>query len=197
MYKMVSEGKRRANMENGRKGGPKSEAGKAKVRLNAVTHGLTAKTPLLSDEDPEEFEALREGMYHELQPVGPLETMYVEWIVADLWCINRAIGYESPILQDKIDYRRDYYRDHEDCRKSGHHSLDWAPIADAIGYEMATGNVANLDRYRTTRERHFFRTLAALKQRQEERLRGAAVTPRFMSQTEAGPVTPTIKLLTG
>jgi hypothetical protein len=196
MYKMVSERKRRANSENGRKGGPKSAAGKAKVRLNAVTHGLTAKTPLLNDEDPEELEALRQGMYHELKPVGPLEIMFVEWMVADLWCINRAIGYESPIFQDRIDYGRDWYRDH-DCRKSAHYSLDWAPVADAIGQEMATGNVAKLDRYRTTREKHLFRTLAALKQRQEERLRGGARAPRVMSPGEAGPVTPAIKLLTG
>jgi hypothetical protein len=42
-----------ANRENGKKGGPKTALGKAKVAANAVKHYLTAKTLLLADEDLE------------------------------------------------------------------------------------------------------------------------------------------------
>ncbi len=48
-----------ANRLNAQKStGPKTERGKAHARLNAVTHGMTARTimPVLPQEDPKELE---------------------------------------------------------------------------------------------------------------------------------------------
>ena len=50
----VSQAKLEANRRNGSRGkGPVSQAGKDRSRLNSVTHGLRAKTPVLLDEDPQ------------------------------------------------------------------------------------------------------------------------------------------------
>jgi hypothetical protein len=46
--------------------GPQTRAGKARSRLNAVKHGLTAKDIVIGDEDPKEFEALRSALTADL-----------------------------------------------------------------------------------------------------------------------------------
>ncbi len=48
-----------ANRPNAQKStGPKTERGKSRAKLNAVTHGMTARTiiPVLPQEDPKELE---------------------------------------------------------------------------------------------------------------------------------------------
>jgi hypothetical protein len=62
----------RANRGNASKSaGPRTPEGKARVSLNAVTHGLTSTTMLLlPDEAPDEFMALAEHVAGELAPVG-------------------------------------------------------------------------------------------------------------------------------
>ena len=56
---MASAAQISANRQNAKKStGPRTEKGKAKSRLNAVTHGLTAwtVTPVLPNEDPKALE---------------------------------------------------------------------------------------------------------------------------------------------
>lgn len=57
----------------GRSTGPRTPEGKARSSLNAVTHGLTAKTPLLPGEDPAEFREAVWAVVEDLAPVGPVE----------------------------------------------------------------------------------------------------------------------------
>jgi hypothetical protein len=53
-----------ANQNNAlRSTGPRSLAGKARSRLNAVKHGLTATHSLLPGEDPKEFDGLRHATH--------------------------------------------------------------------------------------------------------------------------------------
>ena len=67
----ISEKKAEASRRNGaRGGGPASEAGRRRSALNAVKHGLSARTAvLLSDEDPEEFGAFEAALTQEMAPV--------------------------------------------------------------------------------------------------------------------------------
>ena len=53
--------------------GPKTAAGKRKSRMNAVKHGLSAQTIVVGDEDPAEFEVLRENLEQDFQPETYLE----------------------------------------------------------------------------------------------------------------------------
>jgi hypothetical protein len=46
--------------------GPRSLAGKARSRMNAVSHGLTAQQTLLPGEDPAEYAGLRQSMFNSL-----------------------------------------------------------------------------------------------------------------------------------
>ena len=88
---MSSEQKIAANRINGRLSrGPVTEGGRARVRSNALKHGLTSKQVVLPGEDPAEFNALRSDLIAELAPQGALEQIFAEKIVADAWRLRRA-----------------------------------------------------------------------------------------------------------
>ena len=58
---MVSQRQLEANRANAKRStGPKSASGKARSRLNAVTHGLTSRQLVVGAEKPEDFDAFRD-----------------------------------------------------------------------------------------------------------------------------------------
>jgi hypothetical protein len=96
---MTSEGKAEANRRNALKStGPKTPEGKAAVRLNAVRHGLLSKEVLLPGEDGEALRELGERLEAELQPLGELENLLVDRIVAAVWRLRRLGRVEAGIF---------------------------------------------------------------------------------------------------
>ena len=78
---MVSQRQLEANRANAKRStGPKSTSGKARSRLNAVTHGLTARQLVVGAEKPEDFDALREALFADLEPSGALQCELVDEI---------------------------------------------------------------------------------------------------------------------
>ena len=74
---MASEKQIEANRRNSRKSsGPKTAKGKARVRLNAIKHGLTAATVVLPGEDPAVLEARVEAWKDDLRPPGLWRTTW-------------------------------------------------------------------------------------------------------------------------
>jgi hypothetical protein len=59
-------------------------------RPNALKHGVFAIYPIMSGEDPREFEALHSAVIDEWQPSGPTETDKVFAIAHAIWCKIRA-----------------------------------------------------------------------------------------------------------
>lgn len=98
---MASERQIEANKLNAQQStGPHTLKGKARVASNALKHGLTGKRIVLPNEDPEEFDALRNAFREELAPQGALEEMLVDEIVADAWRLRRI-----PILEAAVHAR--------------------------------------------------------------------------------------------
>ena len=65
-----------ANRRNAQKStGPKTDEGKARVRRNALKHGMTARTimPVLPQEDPKELEDRTQQAIAAMKPRNPLE----------------------------------------------------------------------------------------------------------------------------
>ena len=89
---MISERQHEANRRNAAKSnGPKTPEGRAAVRHNALKHGLTAAEIILpTAEDKLEFEQFQASFEEECQPVGPIEQVLVEDIVANRWRMNRV-----------------------------------------------------------------------------------------------------------
>src|SRR5713226_1478662 len=92
-----------ANRQNAQRStGPRTPQGKAKVRSNAVTHGLTANEVAASmarlGENPEEFECLLGELMAESEPVGVAERFLVEEIAKDMWRARRSARAEGAEL---------------------------------------------------------------------------------------------------
>jgi hypothetical protein len=63
-----------ANRRNAMKStGPRTSAGKSRSRFNGLTHGLTAKVPVLPGEDPAEFQARVAGLVKSYGPRNQVE----------------------------------------------------------------------------------------------------------------------------
>ena len=101
--KMASQRQLEANRANAKRStGPKSERGKARSGRNAVTHGLTAKQIVLSGEEPEQFDRLRQGLNADFAPGSTIERELVETLAASLWRRRRAPVVEAAVLNRLI-----------------------------------------------------------------------------------------------
>jgi len=99
---MVTEKQLIANRENAKKGGPKTPAGKAAVRYNALKHGLLSQEVVLPDEDQDAFAELSDSLMASLNPQGALENMLVDIIVASYWRLKRAVMLDSCYIETKM-----------------------------------------------------------------------------------------------
>ena len=96
---MTSDKQAQANRRNALKStGPKTPEGKAAVRHNATKHGLLSQEVLLPGEDAAALEELGERLRAELQPVGELEGLLVDRIIAAYWRLRRLGRVEAGIF---------------------------------------------------------------------------------------------------
>jgi len=78
--------------------GPRSDAGKQRSALNALTHGLTARTAVLPSEDPASYELHHRQFLDEYQPATPTETQLVKELADTSWRMNRIPLLEADVL---------------------------------------------------------------------------------------------------
>ncbi len=78
--------------------GPRTEAGKQRSALNALTHGLTGRTPLLPAEDLAAYQNHCQQLRDEYQPKTPTETQLVQEIADTSWRLNRIPLFEADLL---------------------------------------------------------------------------------------------------
>src|SRR4051812_1421415 len=86
--------------------GPRTDAGKARSSLNAVTHGVTAKTPLLPGEDSEEFRRFIWDVVLDLDPRGPVQAELASRAAVLMWRRRRVNDAERQVvltLQEKYE----------------------------------------------------------------------------------------------
>src|SRR5262245_39632990 len=96
---MTSELQIRANQQNAQLStGPKTEAGKRKVSLNRVTHGLRAEPVVIHDEDAQAFEQMRTKLGWAYKPVGDIELLHADRAAIALWRLHRVLALEGRLL---------------------------------------------------------------------------------------------------
>ncbi len=99
----ISEKQLAANKANCLKStGPRTPEGKAAASMNAVRHGLFARTLLLPSEDPAEFEAFAADLLDDLRPEGGLETSIATRLVATAWRLRRVPVAEAAIFSPDL-----------------------------------------------------------------------------------------------
>ena len=158
---MSSAARLAANRANAQRStGPRSVEGKARSSMNAVKHGLLSRQPLLADEDPAEYEELRDRLFEALAPDGAVEDLLVDDAVSLVWRLRRArevesalftIGATGPLL--------------EALRRSGE-----AHAAVGMAFATQASNFNVLSRYEASLVSRLRRTLLDLERRQAERM---------------------------
>jgi len=97
---MATQKQFKANRRNARRStGPRSEQGRARVGLDALTHGLTARRLVLPDERPEDLEAFTNGIFEDLRPIGLLQQEVSRNIADCLWRLRCVPFIETAIYQ--------------------------------------------------------------------------------------------------
>ena len=95
-----------ANIENAKKStGPRTVAGKAITRLNAVRDNITGQITTLSSEERDIFEKLRAEQIAALAPKTPDERQLADGIAWDTWRLNRLRAVESNICSPSMQPR--------------------------------------------------------------------------------------------
>ena len=95
-----SKAKIKANRQNAKRStGPISIQGKLKVSQNAITHGIFAASPLLPNENAEEFKNLCQGIADVYPAVDAIAAGLVERIILAIWRQKRLRIAEAAKLQ--------------------------------------------------------------------------------------------------
>jgi hypothetical protein len=93
---MASQKQLDANRKNAhRSTGPRTPAGKAAVRFNALGSGIYAASPVIPGEDPEEFNSYASSMTEDCHPSGQREQDLVDQIIAHGWRLKRLLRAEQ------------------------------------------------------------------------------------------------------
>jgi hypothetical protein len=99
----LSERKLAANRANAQKStGPRTAAGKARSRLNALRHGATAAVGLLPGEDGRALRALSAAVYAEFRPRGQAEAVLVDQYVSIAWKLRRLGAAERQVAAEQF-----------------------------------------------------------------------------------------------
>ena len=172
---MTSKKQAEANRRNALKStGPKTQEGKDAVRLNAVRHGLLSQDVLLPGEDEAALKELGERLRAEVQPVGELESMLVDRIIAAHWRLRRLGRVEADIFiwehYEELAKRALRPRTEQDDQIAalGRAFIRDAGMADAF---------SKLSRYEIAIERSLFKALHELQRLQAARQTNGNVPP--------------------
>jgi hypothetical protein len=180
---MTTEKQIEANRRNALKStGPKSDEAKARCRMNAVRHGLTAEQAVLPHEDSSDYDAMRSGMLEAHAPRDSAELALVEELVNAYWRILRLHRVENQ-----------YWEHLGGCYNRGDEG-----IAEAL-IQSPEKQTRNFFRYYAHVEKSYYRALAAVNQIKRDKGNGRSVKPQtaaaaftangFVSQkTEEPPV---------
>ena len=85
------------------KRGPRTEAGKAAVRLNALQHGIWSASPVVpSLEREEDWQGHLDGILASLAPSDYLESCLAERIAGLIWRLRRVTAFETETMMTAV-----------------------------------------------------------------------------------------------
>ena len=124
--------------------GPRTPEGKAKASMNALKHGLTARTPLLPGEDKAEFEQFVAAVVEDLAAEGPVQGELARRAAVLMWKRRRIDGAERQVFEELAEQYED---DAEDVllemEEFAETDADHAALAAARAEEQAVGDERN------------------------------------------------------
>jgi hypothetical protein len=102
---MSSEKQIEANRLNAQKStGPRTEAGKAASRMNALKSGIHAQSEIVRSEVRADFETLTAEYLARFNPATPEERLCVDTLVRADWNLRRFARIDAQLLDHEMDY---------------------------------------------------------------------------------------------
>mgnify|MGYP001562873861 CR=1 FL=1 len=151
-----------ANRENGKKGGVKTEEGKAVSKYNAIKHGILSKEVLLEGEDEKSLVELGRRVRTEIEPVGEVELILTDRVIANIWRLRRLLEVERATMEWQREEQLDWMRKFEKDEEQG--------IRKATKEMIVNEDIEVLLRYETAVERSIFKSLHELQRIQAARM---------------------------
>jgi hypothetical protein len=182
--KMPSLRKIEANRRNAKRStGPRTAAGKARVRYNAYKHGITGGHFVISNyESYAEFSDLLQALISDRRPCSAVEDLLVDSIARCYWRLRRIDNAEQAkiLLELKrigppLDYSQ---REGETLEEFAKRAVDDDFREDALraGLMLPPIDMDLILRYRASERRHLFQLLSELERVQRIR-KGEYVAP--------------------
>ncbi len=157
---MATEKQTAANRLNAQKStGPRTPEGRAAVRLNGVTHGLTAETLVLKGESEADFKAIFESLEAEHQPTTPTEETLVAQLAMATWRLRRVYNMEAGFYNAGLQELTHY-----ECNKNLDLATRLGKVADQNNNTMAL-----ISRQEARLERSYYKALHELQRLRKER----------------------------
>ncbi len=95
----IPESRTRANRSNARLStGPRTATGKQRSSQNALTHGLSSRSPVLGTEDLVAYQQHCRQFLDEYQPTTPTEAQLTQQLADTAWRLNRVPLREAQLL---------------------------------------------------------------------------------------------------
>jgi len=133
--------------------GPITEEGRKTSSMNALKHGLTARTVVLSNENGDEYDALLESYVDHLQPSDPIQMDLVLEMVNAKWQQRRLSNIESELFEQYMEKPRKA----SDPAYDSHHAI----VEQAAGFRIMaeSTSLTMLNRMGARLERTYSRAL--------------------------------------
>src|SRR5438477_7778381 len=158
--------------------GPRTPEGRAAVRLNGVTHGLTAQTLVLKGESETDFTDLLNSLEAEHDPATPTEEALVVQLAMATWRLRRLYHAEAGFYTYKVE-------DTADSKKR--YNLDDASHMGLIS-DWNNKTLDTFSRNEGRLERSFYRALHELQRLHKERQSNLASVVPAAPEDEVGQV---------
>jgi len=172
----ITEAQRAAARANGAKShGPVTDEGKAKAAMNALRHGLTAATLVLTTEDKPKFDELLGSYIDEYQPATQTESDLVQEITVSKWLQRRCWALQTALIDVTMDRMEDEI-DEEFTELPNATRTALAFVQQA----SANGALALLNRYAGRHSREWHKAVDKLRVIQKEKVQnepGDLATP--------------------
>ena len=140
----VSQARLDANRANAQKStGPRTPEGKARVARNAIKHGLLCREAVLEFDDPQEFEEFQAALWIDLKPLGAMEELLAERLIAGHWRLKRAIHLDTSLMERDVlrAARQELKHDLRDVRPAGK-MIHPVAVGEALQESMGKGPCA-------------------------------------------------------
>jgi hypothetical protein len=161
-----------ANKINGRKGGPRTEAGKLVCRDNALKHALTSRHLILEEENSAAYESLRADLIDHYQPQNPPEALLVDQFAQSAWRLLRARRLETATFSKKFINVELWMQQHP----SADATLTDPDEQRALTFHSRASEFDNIRRHEAAIERAYYRAYRELEKIRKERLKTTPAT---------------------